>query len=501
MVLLITNMAFVGLDIGTNNCCCYIIKEQPNTDVCIPELVPSQLGHHLTPSMVAYTSTDILTGELAQQQQQANPNNTFYEFKRVLGRSFEAQQLAKDAKHWPFNLVRRQDGTPQYVTNHKNTTLLLTATQLYQNLADHMARLIKQHASTVYNLVVTVPAHFDHNQRRETLSVLKATNIAPAIHVCNEPTAAAAAYAERDHNIQPGESILVFDLGAGTLDVTVLETLSDGTFSILGSKGADDLGGADFDRHVLHHYSLFYKKETKAVLHNHKTRLVMARQACEQAKKILSLAESASVALPDVPVWSFTRDQFNHWIAHDLERCAAVVDEVLILTNQSDIKHLILVGGSTRVLAVKELLSNLFPNSQQHSSINVDECVALGASYLAKALHNTDVVSQERLSKDLGIRTMTNTMHTLVAANTVLPAKASQKLFPQHNKQKTVEIAIFQGDDPCTDHNALLGTVRLTGLRPGQPGVLLQMTVKQDGCVEVSVEDDDGHKVESVVRL
>ena len=493
-------MAFVGLDIGTCNCCCYVaFKTAP------PELISSQLGHHLTPSMVAYTPKEILVGEMAQQQQGSNPNYTFYEFKRVLGRKFDEAGLSKDAKHWPFQLTRHTDGTPQYVALHQNKPLLLNATQLYEQLAQHMTQLVRQHTKNepVASLVVTVPAHFDHNQRRETLQVLKNTHVATHVHVCNEPTAAAAAYAEKyDNLMQVDERVLVFDLGAGTLDVTILNRDADGTFAILGSQGVSDLGGADFDRHLLHHYSQFYKKQTHANLNQHKTRLVAARQACEQAKKILSLSQEATVALPDVPVWTVTREQFNQWLGNELERCSAVVQATLALTTHTTIQHLILVGGSSRVPAVQALLQALFPSSTVHKSINVDECVALGACYLARALHqNTEAQPHERLSQSLGLRTMTNTMHVLIPANTPLPASVVQTLYPQHERQKTVEIALFQGDNACTDHNALVGSVKMTGMRPGQPPVQLRVHINAGGMIDVVVQDDKGRTVESTIHI
>jgi molecular chaperone DnaK (HSP70) len=480
------------------------------------------MGNHLTPSYVAFTDHAILVGELAKQQQSTNPMNTFVEFKRVLGRTFEQKGLWRDANHWVFKLVRPTengdgaDAKPMYSAMVHGELTLFTAVELTTLLIKHMAETIRDFVNVpILGLVATIPAHFDHNQRKETLQAVRDAGLTSNVRICNEPTAAAVAYAEKNPVVQtPGQIMLVFDLGAGTLDVTCLESVRVHEYTILGSKGLGDLGGADFDKCLQSLVLKRYRQETKKDLRTNSSQMVLMRDACENAKKVLSIATETTLVIEGMSPWTIKRADFEAAIADHVQRCADLMWALLhdIKKTPSDVHHLILVGGSSRVPAVQAVVKSMFPNTHVHSNINVDECVALGASYLAHALGKsvseeapksatTAIAVRDVMPCSLGIKTGENIMLVLIEQNAPLPAKAQVELFPQHRKQKHVDVEVYQGTHSCTTYNSLLGKVRLDGLRMGQPPLTLQVDVNADGMVSIQITDDEGHAVSSSINL
>ena len=470
-------MAYIGLDIGTCNCCCYVYTNGP-------ELVPSKMGHHLTPSYVAFTDNAIVVGELAKQQQSANPMNTFVEFKRVLGRTFEQKGLWRDANHWVFKLVRPTengdgaDAKPMYSAMVHGELTLFTAVELTTLLIKHMAETIRDFVNVpILGLVATIPAHFDHNQRKETLQAVRDAGLTSNVRICNESV--------RTHE-----------------------------YTILGSKGLGDLGGADFDKCLQALVLKRYRQETKKDLRTNSSQMVLMRDACENAKKVLSIATETTLVIEGMAPWTIKRADFEAAIADHVQRCADLMWALLhdIKKTPSDVHHLILVGGSSRVPAVQAVVKSMFPNTLVHSNINVDECVALGASYLAHALGKstaeeapksatTPIAVHDVMPCSLGIKTGENIMLVLIEQNAPLPAKAHVELFPQHRRQKHVDVEVYQGTHSCTTYNSLLGKVRLDGLRMGQPPLTLQADVNADGMVSIQITDDEGHAVSSSISL
>ena len=383
-------VVFVGLDIGTSNCCCYVYDAVTKR----PEVVLSSMGQHFTPSWVAYTEKDILVGEIAQQQQGSNAHNTFFEFKRVIGHTQKATWAS--FTHWPFSLTcsssnDKNDNTPYYNAHHAGQLLHLTALDLYTILIHHMAERLKAHTSEpIAGLVVTVPAHFNHNQRRDTLQAVKRAQLTEHIQVCNEPTAAAVAYAHK-HPMDLHQLLMVFDFGAGTLDVTCIQVVGHREYTVLGSQGSSALGGSDLDRRIFTQAAAHYKAHTHSDLRGNISAVVHVRQASEQAKKALSVASETLLqfGIEDIPPLLITRAAFDTWIQPELQACAATVRKVLTLIQKqpTDVHHLMLVGGGSRVPAVRVCVQSILPTSQLHTDINMQECVALGASILAAALH------------------------------------------------------------------------------------------------------------------
>jgi heat shock protein 1/8 len=492
-------MAVVGLDIGTSNCCCYVSLHKDGS----PELVPTAMGGHLTPSYVAYTDKNILVGETAKQQQSSNPLNTFFEFKRVIGRSYEQRDLWKDAKHWPFKLVRsdKDRNQPSYPAVYCGDIIQLSALDLYTLLITSMLSTVKAMTPAIEGIVVTVPAHFDHVQRKQTLQAVERSGASCPIQVLNEPSAAAIAYAEQRDDITSGDCLVVFDLGAGTLDVTCVAVQADGTFEILGSEGCCNLGGSDFDQRLLKMASAHYKQHTDRALSTNKYRLVCVRDACEQAKKTLSVATETQIHVADdIPPMEVTRGDFETAVAPDIRRCNEIVWTLLhrLHKEPKDISHVIMCGGSSRVPAVRSAVQEMFEGKLLLTNINADECVALGACVYAR---NMCPLVKDVLTNSIGIKTGHNIMLTLAPKDTALPVEATQSLLPLHKKQSYADICVYQGESQRTEENRYLGFVRLEGLRPGHPCVKLIIKVDTNAMVHLDACDDEGHRVIGKIEI
>jgi len=359
----------------------------------------------------------------------------------------------------------------------------------------------------VDGLVVTVPAHFDHRQRRETLEAIRQAGArARKTRVCNEPTAAAVAYSERA-KISSGERVIVFDLGGGTLDVTCVQAIGGREYEILGSQGSGELGGADIDQRILSRAIDHCKRHTKRNLRSDKSALAGVRVACEQAKKALSVSCKTTLSVGcDVPTMTISRDDVESWIRPELTKCAETLYALLDLIDKEpgEINRVLLVGGSSRVPAVRNLVQKVFPDVPLHADINVDECVAMGASVLARELEEAsseEPCVRDVLPKAVGIKTGDNVMHVMVEANSSLPTEAFLDLYPQHEGQRCADICVYQGDSKRTDDNTYLGFVRLKNLGVGRPRVRLQIHVTTDGTVEIDAKDDHGSRVVGKVNL
>lgn len=489
----------VGIDIGTSNCCVYAKKIGQ-----APELVPSQTGNALTPSMVSISNKDICVGDIAQQQQATNPLNTFYEFKRVIGRVYAQKELWHDAKGWPFHLGRPQNPdseAPIYHAFHQNDLKSYSALDLTSMLAKQV--LIDVSAAhpdcKIDNIVVTVPAHFDHLQRNSTLEAVKCVFLNVNINLCNEPTAAAVAYVNTHPGIlKDNDTLLVFDFGAGTLDITLLTYAGADTYNVITSEGLGDLGGLNFTQAILQKFIQHVKDATKQDIRQDKALLALCRELCEKAKRALSVCSESSVILPNspnTPAFNITRVDFERMISNDLIRCKDLLHAVIKNTRSTG--HVVLVGGSARVPAVQHLIEQVLPNSIIHRNINMDQCVALGACYLAST---SPTSVNERLSHGIGLKTAKKLMHTLLPRNQALPCEVSQVLYPQSTRQTCVEICLYQGEEKYVDENVLLGRLRLYDVQPNQPELKLHVAIDATGKILVEIKDLEGRTARSVMQ-
>lgn len=503
-------MAAAGIDVGTSNCCCYVaIGDGP------PELVSSTTGHHLTPSCVGYTPTSILVGDPAKQQQPTNPVNTFVEFKRVIGRTYEQRALWRNAKHWAFAMLRPNEGEtpePRYAAMHCGEMLRLTAMDLTTVVLVNLRTDIHHRLNKIplRALTVTVPAHFDHAQRKQTLEAVRRAGFECDVHIINEPSAALLAYAHRKP-FDVRTCAAVVDMGAGTLDVSFVRVVDKHRFEILTSQGRSDLGGCDFDERLLTVAATHYKKHTAGKnLRTNKELMVKAKEACEQAKRTLSVTHETSIYVSEsVPALSITRASFEQSILPELARCADTIVTASARV-EDKVACVVLCGGSSRVPAFKRVVQQQFPATPILSDINADECVAMGACLHARYAISATVsplsmvpipLLQDVVAQSIGIRTGENIMLVLVPKDSPLPANATQELIPLSEQQKFADICVYQGESETTDNNTYLGFVRLTGLEPGHPLVRLRIQVNADGLIQVDARDDQGHRVVGTIRL
>jgi heat shock 70kDa protein 1/2/6/8 len=524
---------FVGIDLGTSNAVVFAVRPG-QTD---PELVPSRLGNRLLPSVVAFTPTGTICGEPAHQQQSTNPLNTIVDAKRVLGRIYTDRQTWRNARHWPFRLLKPtaaevtagplngNDQRPRYaVVGSGGMIKRITADEVYCILLEDILQTLRQHLGTAWPphaVCLTVPAHFDHAQRRATLDAARIAGVPPqtALHVANEPTAAAVAYTRR-RPLPIGYRLIVYDAGAGTTDVSLVYVRAENDYHVVGSVGKSDLGGRDLDRvllgrarvHARAHGSKLDKPED----------LVLVRQGCERAKEMLSVVEETSVHIPNCPPLVFTRAEFNEAIAPELRRCTEVVWELLRECNlePNDIDALVLCGGTSRVPAMRDALTAMLPSARLLTDVNQQECVAQGACLLARdlttsaqdgdasdkkpeAVHakNAHVVvtpiptMRDVLPKTLGVRTREDVMVPILYKGTPLPAEGALVLYPMDPHGNAASIDVFQGESANTDQNVLLRNVRLTGLRPNHPQITFGLRVDGGGLVHLNARDDEGHAV------
>jgi L1 cell adhesion molecule like protein len=452
----------------------------------------------------------VLVGEAARQQQRTNPLNTFCEFKRVIGRTYEQRALWRNAKHWAFALLRPEadeSPEPRYSAMHCGEFVRFTALDLTTVLITEIAGTLRARLGTaeLRALTVTVPAHFDHAQRKQTIQATRLAGFTSCVvSVVNEPSAAMLAYAtgKAGDRFADGECVVVVDVGAGTFDVSCVRVLADQKYKVLDSEGASDLGGSDFDERLLVLAAAHYKRSCGADLRTKKKLLVAARAACESAKRTLSVAEETTIHVAEsVPPLVITRAEFEGVIAPELRRCVDTITGLLARLGVDTVDHVILCGGSSRVPAVQRAVRRRFPGPPVLTDINVDECVAQGACAHARAAAIGVQPVHDVVSCSIGIRTGENMMLGMAPKNSALPARAVQELLPFLREQEFADICVYQGEDSDTERNVYLGYVRLRGLRPGHPSVYLILEVDVNGLITLDARDDEGHRVVGSIRV
>lgn len=477
-------MIVVGLDLGTCNTVCYV-----HDGVNPPRVVPSTMGNHTTPSCIAFTGDTVLLGDAAKQQESVNPRQTFSEFKRLMGQRYDP--TTSNSYGWLYQITPSADNVPQYTYEKTKKT---TPADLTRIMAKHMLdqAQIMVGNKKIQTVVITVPAHYDSKQRSETLNAVQSITKA-TVQLFNEPTAAGIAYIQQNEEcFENGDITIVFDMGAGTLDVTAMKTDAE-SFTVLGSNGNGHLGGADFDARIFALLKREKKLTTKSMT---ASKEIMVKAACEQAKRIISTAPSAPILYNDEKEpFVLTRAMFKRAIGGDLAKCTETICSLLAKANidRDTVRHVIMVGGGSRIPAVRENVGKLFEKAVMHHDISPEECVALGACWLARLV----VPVVERLSHSIGVRTGKNIMETMLYENTVLPTEKTIVVHPEHPKQTNVIVDVYQGEDPCTDKNTRLGSVNLDGIGHGRPKLNLTLKAGEDGVLKIEIEDiETGKKSE-----